>query len=109
MWCYAIQSAEPVSRVASNALPLATFVLTNSFSINTNAYRQCFWCLAYLLHDQALLEQIKKETQPAWNGHTVDVAYLLNHCPLLASFYEEMLRVNNECVLSVLPGEFSIP
>ncbi|KAG8157668.1 hypothetical protein KVR01_012330 [Diaporthe batatas] len=66
--------------------------------INTNAYRQCFWCLAYILHDQALLEQIKKEIQPAWDGRTVDMGYLLNHCPLLASFYEEMLRLNNEPV-----------
>ncbi|KAJ0107551.1 hypothetical protein J7T55_007741 [Diaporthe amygdali] len=67
-------------------------------NINTNAYRQCFWCLSYLLHDKTLLDEIKKEMQPAWKHHTVDLHYLLNMCPLLASFYEEMLRVNNEPV-----------
>lgn len=104
MWRYAIQSAEPVSSVAPNATPLGILVLTNNFRINTNAYRQCFWCLTYLLHDQALLGQIKKETQPAWDGHTVDMTYLLSNCPLLASFYEEMLRVNNESAPSFLPS-----
>lgn len=102
MWCHAIQSAEPVSRVPTL---FVGFALTNNFRINTNAYRQCFWCLAYLLHDTALLEQVKKEIQPAWDGCTVDMAYVLNNCPLLASFYEEMLRVNNECELSFRPND----
>ncbi|KAI3401886.1 hypothetical protein diail_6445 [Diaporthe ilicicola] len=66
--------------------------------INTNAYRQCFWCAAYLLHDRTLLEQIKREMRPAWKTNTVDMTYLLEKCPLLASFYEEMLRINNEPV-----------
>lgn len=38
------------------------------------------------------------ELGPAWKNGTVDMSYLLNNCPLLASFYEEMLRVNNEYV-----------
>lgn len=106
MRCYAVQSAEPVSSVASNATPLVVSALINIFRINTNAYRQCFWCLAYLLHDKVLLEQIKKEIQPAWDGHTADMTYLLNNCPLLASFYEEMLRVNNECALFSLANDY---
>lgn len=70
--------------------------LTSEHSINANAYRQCFWCVAYLLHDRTLLEEIRKEIQPAWKNGSVNMAYLLESCPLLASFYEEMLRVNNE-------------
>lgn len=81
-------------------------MLTNISRINTNAYRQCFWCLAYLLHDKVLLEQIKKEIQPAWDSRTVDMTYLLNNCPLLASFYEEVLRVNNEYALVFLPDNY---
>lgn len=106
MWCHAVQSAEPVSSVSSNVTPLVVFALTNNFRINTNAYRQCFWCLAYLLHDKVLLQQINKETQPAWDGRTVDMTYLLNNCPLLASFYEEVLRMVNECALFLLPDGY---
>lgn len=65
--------------------------------------------MAYLLHDMTLFEEIKIETRPAWKNGTVDMSYLLDNCPLLASFNEEMLRVNNEyaptktniCVLSM--------
>lgn len=71
-------------------------MLTHKFRINANAYRQCFWCMAYLLHERTLFEEIKIETQPAWKKGTVDMSYLLDNCPLLASFYEEMLRVNTE-------------
>lgn len=39
--------------------------------------------------------------QPAWRSDTVDMVYLLDNCPLLASFYEEMLRVNNEYRISI--------
>jgi cytochrome P450 len=67
--------------------------------INTNAYRQCFWCLAYLLHEPELLEAVKAEIRPGYKSDTLDMSYLLQNCPLLASFYEEMLRVNNEYVV----------
>lgn len=77
-------------------LLLAAERLITETSINANAYRQCFWCVTYLLHDRALLEEIKQEIQPAWQSNAVDTAYLLEKCPLLASFYEEMLRLNNE-------------
>ncbi|KAI9706160.1 MAG: hypothetical protein M1820_004921 [Bogoriella megaspora] len=65
--------------------------------INTNAYRLCFWCLAYLLHNRVLLESIVAEIQPAFdgNGH-LSMSYLLEKCPRLASFYEEILRMAND-------------
>lgn len=100
MWCNAIQSAKSVSKLLLSRSPwrqsLAVPGLTINIRINTNAYRQCFWCVAYLLHDNALLDQIKREMQPAWQDNAVDMTHLLEKCPLLASFYEEMLRVNNE-------------
>lgn len=34
--------------------------------------------------------------EPAWQNDSVNMLYLLESCPLLASFYEEMLRLNNE-------------
>lgn len=75
---------------------LITERLIAKISINANAYRQCFWCFVYLLHDSTLLEEIKTEIKPAWQNDGVNMVNLLERCPLLVSFYEEMLRVNNE-------------
>ncbi|CAG8959642.1 hypothetical protein HYFRA_00001545 [Hymenoscyphus fraxineus] len=64
--------------------------------INTNAYRLCFWCLAYLLHDKMLLNDITSEIQPAFQSDgSLNMQYLLDSCPLLDSLYEEILRISN--------------
>ncbi|KAJ4421164.1 hypothetical protein N0V82_003929 [Gnomoniopsis sp. IMI 355080] len=62
---------------------------------NSNAHRGCFWALTYLLHDESLLELIRDEIRPAFTLFDAkpDMAYLLGHCPLLASFYEEVIRL----------------
>lgn len=64
-------------------------------STNSNAYRFCFWCLAHLLHDESLLELIREEIKPAFTSSEAkpDMAYLVDRCPLLASFYDELLRL----------------
>lgn len=65
--------------------------------VNTNAYRLCFWCLAYLLFDPELLDSIKTESKGALQDDgTLNMTYLLDHCPLLSSFYEEILRISND-------------
>ncbi|KAH7305550.1 cytochrome P450 [Stachybotrys elegans] len=69
--------------------------------VNSNAYRLCFWCLVYLLFDPELLKGIKEEMQPAWSSEGVgslDMSYLLDKCPLLSSFYEEVLRFTVDTV-----------
>ncbi|KAI1114924.1 cytochrome P450 [Nemania sp. NC0429] len=58
---------------------------------NPNAYRLCFWSMAHLLYNVALLDAIKAEMAPAVNGSSVDMSYLLDKCSHLASFYEEIL------------------
>ncbi|CAG8976223.1 hypothetical protein HYALB_00010769 [Hymenoscyphus albidus] len=64
--------------------------------INTNAYLLCFWCLAYLLHDEMLLKDITSEIQPAFQSDgSLNMQYLLDSCPLLDSLYEEILRISN--------------
>ncbi|PQE20890.1 cytochrome P450 protein [Rutstroemia sp. NJR-2017a BBW] len=61
--------------------------------INTNAYRACFWSLSHLLQDQALQDSIMRETKPAFSSDgKLSMTYLLDHCPLLNSFYEEVVR-----------------
>lgn len=56
----------------------------------------CFWFLAYLMHDPENLAAITAEIRPAFKNDVLDMAHLLNHCPLLSSFYEEILRIVNE-------------
>ncbi|KAF4629881.1 hypothetical protein G7Y89_g8262 [Cudoniella acicularis] len=64
--------------------------------INTNAYRLCFWCLAHLPHNKVLLAEIIAEIQPAFQiDGKINMSYLLEHCPILASLYEEILRISN--------------
>jgi cytochrome P450 len=69
--------------------------------VNTNAYRLCFWCLTYLLFDNELLNEIKEEMRPAWNKQgdgAIDMAHLLDNCPRLSSFFDEVLRVTVDSI-----------
>ncbi|KAI0894405.1 cytochrome P450 [Annulohypoxylon nitens] len=62
--------------------------------INSNAFKHCFWCLAYLLHDGTLQARLTDEVRPAFTpGGDLDVSYLTNDCPLLESFCDEVLRM----------------
>lgn len=70
-----------------------------------------FWCLAHLLHDEALLDLIKEEIRPAFasSGAKPDMGHLLDHCPNLASFYDEVLRVSvDPIVVRVTTEEVTI-
>ncbi|KAI9155452.1 Cytochrome P450 monooxygenase calL [Paramyrothecium foliicola] len=67
--------------------------------INSNAYRMCFWCLAYLLFNPALLAEVKEEMQPARQADgSLSMPYLLENCPLLSSFYAEVLRLTVDTI-----------
>ncbi|KAK4182023.1 cholesterol 7-alpha-monooxygenase [Podospora australis] len=74
-----------------------TILFTLHRLVNTNAYRLCFWALAYLLHDDALLATIHAEITPAFNAahDKLDMNYLLDQWPQLGSLYEELLRTVN--------------
>ncbi|KAK4159598.1 cytochrome P450 [Cladorrhinum sp. PSN259] len=76
----------------------AAMLLTVHRVVNSNAYRLCFWMLAHLLFDEALLATIKTEIRPAFDASddTLDMNYLLDDCPRLASLYEEILRTVND-------------
>ena len=76
----------------------AAMLFTLHRLVNSNAYRLCFWCLSHLLFTPSLLATILDEITPAFNRdtNTLDLPYLLDHCPQLASFYEEILRVAND-------------
>ena len=62
-------------------------------SINGNAYKLCFWILAYALHDESLLASIRDEIIPVVEEGLTGLEYRLEHCPLLDSVYNEVLRL----------------
>ena len=61
--------------------------------INANAYKLCFWILAYLLYDRDLLQTIRSEVTPAVQGGTVDLESRLERCPRLEALYNEVIRL----------------
>lgn len=67
--------------------------LTVTGSINGNAYKLCFWILAYTLHDKSLLASIRDEIVPVVNEGLTGLEYRLEHCTLLDSVYNETLRL----------------
>jgi cytochrome P450 len=64
-------------------------------SINGNAYKVCFWLLAYILHDPSLHNKIRTEVTPAVDASTSprDLSALLERCPNLNAVYNEILRL----------------
>ena len=58
-----------------------------------NVYTLSFWLLSYILCDQNLLEAIKAETKPAFEGDTVNYHHVYDDCPRLAAVLEETLRL----------------
>lgn len=67
--------------------------------INGNAYRHAFWILTYLLHDRELLETVRAETKKAFRTDgSLDMAYLLKECNLLAAVHDETLRLSADSI-----------
>jgi cytochrome P450 len=69
---------------------------TNIFlSAVSNEYNGTFWLMAQLLYDRPLLEQVKQETEAAWQSGKLDIKYLSEHCPVLDAVFNEFLRHKN--------------
>ncbi|KAL4932112.1 cytochrome P450 [Aspergillus undulatus] len=74
---------------------IARMFMLHTSSIIGNMYKLCFWLVAHLLSNAALLRSISLEIQPAINPQTqaVDHTYLTENCPILDSLYSEVLRL----------------
>lgn len=62
---------------------------------NSNTVNLLFWMMAYLLFNHPLLMSVRRETEGAFHDDNMDIAYLLEQCPLLESIYYEVLRLVN--------------
>ncbi|PQE32214.1 cytochrome P450 oxidoreductase protein [Rutstroemia sp. NJR-2017a WRK4] len=73
---------------------IAIILVTLHWAINTNTRKTAFWMLTYVLHNPSYIEQIRKETAPAFEGKKlVDLEFLHDKCPLLESCWFETLRM----------------
>ncbi|KAI0837162.1 putative cytochrome p450 [Hypoxylon sp. FL0890] len=64
------------------------------WSINTNTRKLAFWLLANLLHTPSLLEVVRAETAPAFQGdELINPPHLWTDCPQLDNIWHETLRL----------------
>ncbi|MCJ1377230.1 hypothetical protein MMC17_000322 [Xylographa soralifera] len=63
------------------------------WSANANHSKICFWLLAHIIRDRALLEKIREEVAPAISKENIDVQHLVDQCPLLDACLNETLRL----------------
>lgn len=60
--------------------------------INGNAYKLCFWYMAYLVNDSELLGAVRAEVDPAVSQGLQGLEGRLEDCPRLVAVYHEVLR-----------------
>ncbi|MCJ1288255.1 hypothetical protein MMC26_007610 [Xylographa opegraphella] len=63
------------------------------WSANANHSKICFWLLAHIIRDSALLKKIREEVALAISKDSIDVQYLVDQCPLLDACLNETLRL----------------
>ncbi|KAM7216356.1 putative cytochrome P450 E-class, group IV [Rhypophila decipiens] len=76
-----------------------SMAITNVFASNANSIPIAVWMMMHVVHDPALLAQIREEVEsvfvidPATGGKTLDIQKMLA-LPLLQSVYTESLRMH---------------
>ena len=63
------------------------------FRAASNPSKLCFWLLAHIFCDPALLALIRKEAVLGISSGKLDIQYLVDQCPLLNASLDEILRL----------------
>ncbi|KAI1479305.1 putative cytochrome p450 [Daldinia eschscholtzii] len=73
---------------------IAVLLFNIYWVISTNTRKIAFWMLSNLLHTPSLLDVVRAETAPAFEGNElVNLAHLWEHCPQLDNIWHETLRL----------------
>lgn len=64
-----------------------------SCRVLSNAYKLCFWMMAYLVYDRSLFAAIKSEIMVAVRGGLPHLETRLDECPRLVALFNEVLRL----------------
>ncbi|KAL8720936.1 MAG: hypothetical protein Q9181_007815 [Wetmoreana brouardii] len=62
--------------------------------INGNAYKLCFWYMAYIVDDRTLLTPIHGEVDPAVSQGLAGLESRLENCPRLVAVHHEVLHLH---------------
>ncbi|KAI4175931.1 MAG: hypothetical protein LQ346_007981, partial [Caloplaca aetnensis] len=93
--CYYVKSFESRQRQAGmKARDIAITIQLFYWVTNANAYKICFWLLAYLLHQPTTLEAVKRETRGCFVDGKLNLESLLRS-PLLNAAFDETLRLTS--------------
>lgn len=85
-------------RVLQDALSYRSPADRDENRINGNAYKLCFWMMAYIIHDSSLYEAIRNEIDPAVSNGQAGLESRLEDCQRLVAIYNEILRLNTASV-----------
>ena len=64
-------------------------------SVNSNTYKLCFWILSHLLYKPTLMANLQEETEGAFVNGEINMSWLLDSCPRLNAFFDEVMRITN--------------
>ncbi|MCJ1465351.1 hypothetical protein MMC07_003969 [Pseudocyphellaria aurata] len=74
---------------------IAAIIMPLYWVINANAYKSCFWTMAYVLSDPSLIADLRAEIAPVLAEGAADLVAKLDRLPLLESVYLESLRLSS--------------
>ncbi|KAH8654972.1 cytochrome P450 [Tricladium varicosporioides] len=94
--CWLVQTMEIEMRAAEiSEYDMAANLMMAYWVINGNAWKVCFWIMAYLLQDPGLCSEVQNEVKPFVTNSTSpnELSDSLDQCSKLVSVYQETLRV----------------
>jgi hypothetical protein len=72
----------------------AAFLSVIYLAAFANVHASTYWLICYILFDPNLKAAIMEEFAPAFKDGVIDVAYIIDSCPLLDSAFRETLRLH---------------
>lgn len=94
-WVY-VESFHPNrSFISTFYWRMFSVILMTLYRINANAYKSCFWTMAYVLSDPALIADLRAEIAPVLAEGAANLESKMDRLPLLESVYLESLRLSS--------------
>ncbi|KAF3765563.1 cytochrome P450 [Cryphonectria parasitica EP155] len=86
----------------------AAIVLMIFWAATSNEYNALFWLISHLMHDPALLQEVKRETDAAWKDGNLNTKHFKRDCPVLDAIFHEIFRHKNAAGTMRLVSETTV-